>query len=392
MATYPKVSRTTHSLTSYVFTALRARVAGHPGPLHRLQIGDTWREPLPEARCETLKTAEHPGLHRYAPVAGLPELVDAIGRKLERTTGVQVPEERLQVVAGATGGLSVTIQALLDPGDEVLLPSPFWPLIRGIISSRGATPIEIPFYDRLGDDSFDPEAALEAAVTPRTAAIYLNSPHNPTGAVLSEDRIAAIARVAERHGLWVLTDEVYEDLWYGDEAPTPLWARDDLGPRSVAVHSVSKAYGLAGARVGYVHGPEEAMRAIRAVQTFQAYCASRPMQLAAARALDLGDDWLAETRGMYRSAMLLSTEKLGLKPTEGGTFVFFDTRRWEPETTDALSFLERCLDAGVVLTPGGASGSAYNTWVRLCYTCVPQDALAEALTALESVLSEAETA
>jgi len=314
-------------------------------------------------------------------------LLDAIERKLQRRTGVTVPRANIQVTAGATGGLSITCQALLNVGDEVLLPSPFWPLSSGIVAARGGKAVQIPFYDRLDDPTFDVEAVLEAAVTPRTVAIYLNSPNNPTGAVIDEQALSAISRVAERHDLWIFSDEVYEDLWLGDDAPAPLWTRDDFIDRTVVIHSMSKGYGLAGARVGYIHGPDAAMEAIRAVQTFHTYCAAKPMQIAAARALDEGDAWLVDARQRYRAAGELAADALGLTLPAGGTFLFFDASPWlDADDTDVMPLLHRCLDAGVIVTPGGASGDAYQRWVRVCFTCVAPDELQAGLKLLQRVL------
>ena len=387
MPSHPGVAASTQSLTTYVFSALRQRIIEHPGPLYRLHIGDTWKEPLAAARAEAQREAEHPGLHRYPPVHGVPALLDAIERKIARRTGVEVPRSAIQVSAGATGGISCTIQALLNPGDEVVILAPFWPLVRGIVASRGGVPVELPFYDLVGTEGFDPEAALEAAVTERTVAIYVNVPSNPTGTVFGPDEIAALARVADRYGLWVLSDEVYEDLWYTDAPPRPLWTYDGLLERTFAVHSMSKGYGLAGARIGYVHGPEEPMRAVRAVMTFQAYSANRPLQVGAARALDEGDAWLAETRGQYHAAAEKVAGVLGVPVPAGGTFLFVDASRWmRPGEADAIPFLHRLLDAGVVFTAGAASGSAYGRYVRVCYTTLPPAELDVALARVEEVL------
>ena len=388
MPIFPETAETTGGLKSYVFTSLRQRISEHPGPLFRLHIGDTYLDPVVSAQCESLKTNDLEGLHRYAPVQGLPQLLDAISRKLQRRAGLDIARSNIQVTAGATGGLSITCQALLDVGDEVLLPSPFWPLSSGIVAARGAKAVQIPFYDRLSDPDFDVEAILEAAITPRTTAIYLNSPNNPTGAIIDDAALSAIARVAERHKLWIFSDEVYEDLWLGDEAPVPLWTRDDFIERTVVIHSMSKGYGLAGARVGYVHGPEAAMAAIRAVQTFHTYCAAKPMQIAAARALDEGDEWLRDARKRYRSAGEKAAEALNLPMPAGGTFLFFDASRWlSTDDADVMPLLHRCLDAGVIVTPGGASGDDYQRWVRVCFTCVAPEELERGLELLQEVLT-----
>ena len=381
MPRHPEPAASTESLSGSVFQALARRMAEHEGPLWPLHVGDTWREPLEAARAEAQLTSEHPGLHRYAPPQGEPALLDAIRERLGRAAEPPAIAD-LQVCSGATVGLSLAVQALLDPGDELLLPSPYWPLVRGIVASRGAVPVELPLWTRVGEPGFDLEAELEAAVTERTAALYLNTPHNPTGRVLDETQLAAVARVAERHGLWVFADQVYEDLWFGEPPPAPPWAREDLRSRTVAVHSLSKSHGLAGARVGWVHGPNEAMEAVRRVQTHQVYCTARPMQLGAVQALRHGDAWLAEARAGYERAAGLAAGALGLEKPRGGTFVFFDAAPWIDGAADALPFLERCLDAGVVLTPGSSCGRDYPTWVRLCFTTVPEAELERALEAL----------
>ncbi|HJL14645.1 MAG TPA: pyridoxal phosphate-dependent aminotransferase [Sandaracinaceae bacterium LLY-WYZ-13_1] len=379
MPRFPDTAQSAQGLSPKVFSRLAAKAQDRPDRIYPLHVGDTWMEPLEAARAESQRTAEHPRLHNYAPVHGEPALLEAIEAHLERRGDCLVDRDNLQVTSGATAGLSVVAEALFDPGDEVLLPAPYWPLIRGIIAKRGATPVEVPFFDRVWDEGFEAEAALEAAVTERTVAVYVNTPHNPTGTVLPDDVVAAIGRVAERHDLWIVSDEVYEDLYFGGLPPEPVWARADYQRRCVAAHSVSKAYGLAGARVGWVHGPHEAMATIRGVQTFSTYCAPRPMQLGAARALNEGEAWLADARRSYRDAAARTASALGLREPQGGTFVFFDVSHRIGDDETVIDVLERCLDAGVLLTPGAASGRDYARWVRLCFTSVPPDALSEAL-------------
>lgn len=382
MPRFPDVAATSAELSDRIFSRLAERARARGGHIHALHVGDTWMEPLVAARAEMQKTGEPARLHNYAPVQGEPAFLDAIVRHVQRYRGVALDRELLQVVSGATSGLSVVCEALLDPGDEVIVPAPYWPLIRGIVHKRGARPVEVPFFDRLADPSFDPEAALEAAVTPRTTALYLNSPHNPTGVVLGERELSAFARVAERHGLWVLSDEVYEELAF-DGPPSATWSRPDLRTRAIAVHSLSKAYGLAGSRVGFVHGPVEAMRAIRGVQTYATYCAPRPLQRGAARALDEGRDWIEGARHAYREAAHKAAAALGVTPPPGGTFLFVDVRKLRRDGEDTMGFLERCLERGVLLTPGLSSGKDYEGWVRLCFTTVPPSELDAALEALQ---------
>lgn len=386
MPRHPKASPTAATLSAGVYSALAEKAKARRGRVFALQVGDTWRDPPACARAEAWRAADHPRLHAYSPVVGEPVLLEAIEARLGARYGERVPPDGMQVMLGATGGLAVVVDTLVDPGDEVIVLAPYWPLIRGIVASRGGTPVEVPFFDRLGAPGFDPEAALAAAVTERTAAIYVNSPNNPTGRILPPEVVDAIARLARRHDLWVISDEVYEDLAYV-EPGRPVWTHPELRGRTLANHSFSKSHALAAARVGYTHGPVDVMRAVRGVQTFKTYCAPRPFQYGAARALLEGDAWLAETRASYAAAGRRAAEALGVPAPQAGSFLFFDAAPFFRPGEDLGRFLARCLDdAGVLVTPGSAAGAAYGTFVRLCFTVVPPDDLELALEALGKVL------
>ncbi len=382
----PAFSAHIGTLSSRVFSGLAtkaARMRADGETVHMLSVGDTYEEPPEVARVDGLTTDTLEGIHKYAPPAGLPQLLEAASDRTERL-GRRVPVERLQVMNGATAGLSVITETLLDVGDEVLLPSPFWPLIRGIIAKRGATPVQVPIMHALGSE--DVEAALEAAVTERTVALYVNTPHNPTGAVAPAAAEEAFVRVATKHDLWLILDEAYQDLHFGEPRP-PLWTRDDVQERYVACHTLSKSYGMAGARVGYAHGSEAVTGALRGVQAFSTYCAPTPMQVAGARALAEGDEFLARRRELFAQAGRETAEVLGIDPPAGGTFLFFDATPYLREgESDALPFLGRCLDAGVLMTPGAACGADFGSWVRICFTSEPLDEHRDALQRLATLV------
>jgi len=377
---FPHTAKHARSVSHRVYSNLEQRARSKNEALFPLHVGDTYREPIMAARAEAQRTSEHPGLHQYAPVRGEPELIDAFVAYVEKRHRDTLDRDRIQVMSGATAGLSIVCQVLLEPGDEVLLPSPFWPLSRGIIATKGAMPVEVPFYTRLDEPGFDPEAALERAVTERTVALYVNTPNNPTGRVLSEATIAAMLRVAKRHDLWLLCDEAYEEFYFDREPPRAIWRNTGIRDRAIAFHTLSKTYGLAGARVGLTHGPASIMGAIAGMQTFHTYCAPRPMQFGAIGALREGDTWVAESRALYRDAGYAAADALGVARPEGGTFLFIDvSRHLERSAEDCNAFLGRCADAGVLLTPGSSCGAAYGKWVRLCFTSVPRVRLDAAL-------------
>jgi N-succinyldiaminopimelate aminotransferase len=363
-----------------VYSDLEQRALANNDEIYRLHIGDTYRDPVAAARAEHQLSAEHPGLHRYAPVHGEPSLIDAFLDYVDGRHEETLNRELVQVMSGATAGLSVVCQVLLEPGDEVLLPSPFWPLCRGIIATKGAVPVQVPFYTRLDEPEFDVEATLENAVTDRTVALYINTPNNPTGRVLSNATIDAMLRVAKRQDLWVLCDEAYEEIYFDTEPPDAVWKHADIRDRAIAFHTLSKTYGFAGARVGFTHGPETVMAAVRGMQTFHTYCAPRPMQFGAVEALRHGGAWIEESRSVYRDAGYEAADALGAPRPAGGTFLFMDvSEQLSPGDTDCAAFLERSADEGVLLTPGRSCGADYAKWVRLCFTSVPPAQLTAAL-------------
>ncbi|NNE19450.1 MAG: pyridoxal phosphate-dependent aminotransferase [Myxococcales bacterium] len=380
MPRFPNIAEHAHSVSARVYSRLAQRARAKNAEVYPLHVGDTYRDPVPAAQAERQLSREHPGLHKYAPVQGEPSAIDAFLDYVRARHGQALDRELVQVMSGATAGLSIVCQVLLEPGDEVLLPSPFWPLSRGIIATKGAVPVQVPFYTRLDEPGFDPEAALEGAVTERTVALYVNTPNNPSGRVLSEQTIAAMMRVAKRHGLWLFCDEAYEEIYFDRQPPDAIWKRPDVRDRAIAFHTLSKTFGFAGARIGFTHGPKSVMGAVRGMQTFHTYCAARPMQFGAVGALREGRAWVEESRTLYRDAGYMAADALGVSRPEGGTFLFLDVNGLlEPGAEDCSAFLERCADQGVLLTPGRSCGDDYARWVRLCFTSVRPARLEAAL-------------
>ncbi|MCP5065775.1 MAG: pyridoxal phosphate-dependent aminotransferase [bacterium] len=361
-------------MPSSVYSPLADLVRERKGPVYPLNVGDTWMEPFEGARMEDLHTADLPGLHRYCETGGIPPLVDALVERMRERTGLPWEREQLLVTAGATSGLACAVSALVDPGEEVLILAPFWPLIRGIVQSQRGIPVEVPFYDRVHSME-DAIAAVEARITDRSVALYVCTPSNPTGRVLPAEWLEAFASVASRHDLWLLSDEVYADYVYGaSHVSLAAFAPD----RTISVHSFSKAYGMAGNRVGYLAGPAAAIAEAHKVGVHSSYHAPHAGQIAALRALEGGDAWVAHAREVYRKAGEDAAAVLGLPAPQGSCFLFVDVRPVLDER-GLIGFLEKCLEDGVVLSPGASSGSDYADWVRLCYTAVPPEQAAVAV-------------
>jgi N-succinyldiaminopimelate aminotransferase len=224
--------------------------------------------------------------------------------------------------------------------------------------------------------------AVRSRITPRSVALYVSTPSNPTGRVLPEAWLVALAELARREDLWLISDEVYEETLYRGEHFSIARAAPE---RSLTVFSFSKAYGMAGNRTGYVVGPAAAVAAARKVSTHTFYAAPTAGQLAGLVALRDGAGWLAETREGYRQTGEATAAALGVPPPDGGTFLFLDVAE-ELDERGIWGFLADCLEAGVALAPGPSCGAGYDAWVRLCFTAAPPADVARAARQLAALL------
>jgi aspartate aminotransferase len=224
----------------------------------RLDQGDVSFE-APESVKEAMRRAIDDNKTHYLQTTGVPRLLELLAAKLRRQNCIPIdsPDE-VMVTTGGIHGLYIVCQALLEPGDEVVVPDPEWPPCMGNIRSAQGVPVACPLHERLG---WRPDLdELAAKITPRTRAIYINSPHNPTGGVLTRADIEAICALADRHGLWLISDEAYEDVLYDGVEHVSAASLGDLNSRTVSVFTFSKTYAMTGLRLGYVAVHDEKLR------------------------------------------------------------------------------------------------------------------------------------
>lgn len=384
MPRHPHAAPALDHLTGSLFSKLSGRIAALEGEVFALHVGDSWLEPAPGARTEDIRHADHPRLNCYAPTQGHPALLD----RLEATYAVD--RGRLLVTTGATGALDAISSTFLTPGDEVLICAPYWPLIRGIVIESRGVPRELDLYLDL-DRSLPPEAAraavaqrVAAAVTDRTVAIYVNTPNNPTGLVLTEPELLGLVDAARAHDLWIWSDAVYEHHAY---ARANLSVSALAPERTFEVHSFSKAWAMAGNRCGFAIGPEDPRHTslVRRVSTHTFYSAPTVSQLAAVSVLERGDDWLHSCRVAYQVAGERAAERLGVPKPEGGTFLFLDVAEHLDER-GLEGFLIDCIDRNLVIVPGTSCGASYGAYVRLCFTGVRPDVVLRGVEVLAGLL------
>ncbi|HVF59433.1 MAG TPA: pyridoxal phosphate-dependent aminotransferase [Thermoanaerobaculia bacterium] len=377
----PHTAAAVAEIPGAVYSALADRAARYRGEVFPLHVGDTWMEPAEGCRMEDLKVADHPGMHRYAAPQGIPQLLDAVAERQRARTGAATERDDLLIAAGATGALAAVAGAILEPGEEVLLLAPHWPLISGIVRSFKGVPVEVPFFGAA--DS--PETAVEVVrrhLSPRAVGIYWNTPSNPTGLLIPRPWIEALVAWAASEGLWIISDDVYEDYVFAGEH---TYCRPLAPERTFAVHSFSKAYGMAGNRCGYVVGPRAVMGELRKIVTHSFYSTPTASQLAALRALaGPGDAWAAAARDQYAATGARVAARLGVDPPAGSTFLFLDVAdRLDARGLDG--FLEDCADRGLFLAPGPSFGP-YPTHARLCFTASPPDVVERGVEVLAGLL------
>src|SRR3954454_7130526 len=242
----------------------------------------------PEVIAEAVRALEH-GANQYAPGPGVPVLRQAIARHQRRHYGLELdPDREVVVTTGCTEGVAAALLGLVNPGDEVVVLEPYYDSYVAMIQMAGG--VRRPVTLRAPDFRLDVDE-LQAAVTPRTRFVLLNSPHNPTGTVLTRGELDAVADVAREHDLIVITDEVYEHLTFDDHGHVPLATLPGMFERTLTLSSAGKSYSVTGWKVGWATGPAPLVAAALAAKQWLTFTSGSPLQPAIAQALDHEPDW-----------------------------------------------------------------------------------------------------
>ena len=318
-----------------------------------------------------------PRWHRYTPAGGLPPLKEAIAAKTLRDSGLQVGADQVLVTNGGKQALYNAFAALLNPGDEVILPAPYWTTYPESIQLAGGVPVEVHTDETTGYRAS--VADLEAARTDKTTMLVFVSPSNPTGAVYSPTEVEEIGRWALEHGLWVVTDEIYEHLVYGDAqfSSMPVLV-PELADQCVIVNGVAKTYAMTGWRVGWMIGPKDVVKAATNLQSHATSNVANVSQVAALAAVSGGLEAVEEMKVAFDRRRLLIVDMLNAIPgvdcpTPEGAFYVYpsvkgllgkEIRGVTPASSSELAAL--ILDeVEVAVVPGEAFGTP--GYLRLSY-------------------------
>ena len=329
--------------------------------------------------------------NQYPPGPGIPELRHAITEHQQRFYDLSYdPDTEVLVTAGATEAVAATLLALVEPGDEVIAFEPYYDSYAANIAMAGGTRVPVT----LRPPGFRPDLAeLEKAITPRTRLILLNSPHNPTGSIFTRDEIAAIAALAVRNDLLVVTDEVYEHLIFDGEH-VPIAQFPGMRERTVSISSAGKTFAFTGWKIGWVTATPELVTAVKTAKQFLTFVSGGPFQYAIAQALALPDAYYATLREELRAQRDLLTKGLAeigfeVYPPQGTYFVLTDISPLGER--DALDFCRNLPErAGVVAIPASLfydHTEATRTQVRFAF-CKRPEVLSQALDRLKTFYSE----
>jgi N-succinyldiaminopimelate aminotransferase len=352
----PRLARRLRGVPPTIFTTMSS-LAVRTGALN---LGQGYPDKDgPAGIIEAAVDALRSGHNQYAPGPGVPALREAVARHQQRHYGVELdPETQVLATAGATEAIAACMLALVDPGDEVVLIEPYYDAYAATVEMTGGVRRAVALREQETHEgagfALDVEA-LRAAVTDRTVALVVNTPHNPTGTVLTTDELDVIAELAVAHDLVVITDDVYEHLTFDGRRHVPLCSRPGMAGRTLTISSAGKSFSVTGWKVGWVTGDAELVRTVMAAKQWLTFTNAAPLQPAVAHALDHESAYVEELAGTLsanRDLLSAGLREIGLRPraSYGGYFLLGDISHlgWP----DAMAFCHALPErAGVVAIP-----------------------------------------
>jgi N-succinyldiaminopimelate aminotransferase len=347
----------------------------------------------PAAMLKTAERAIADGVNQYPPGLGIAPLREAIAAQRQRLYGVTYdPDSEILVTVGATEAIASAVLGLVEPGSEVMVIEPFYDSYSPVIAMAGCHRVAVPMVADGRGFAIDVDA-LRAAVTPKTRALFLNSPHNPTGTVASHEELTGIAELAVAHDLLVFTDEVYENLVFDGLRHLPLAAYPGMAERTITISSAAKMFNVTGWKIGWACGPADLIAGVRAAKQYLSYVGGAPFQPAVAQALNDEDGWSLALRDTFqarrdRLAGALTDIGFTVHDSHGTYFLVADPRPlgYTDSTTFCAELPERAGVAAIPMSafcdPDAPHFDRWNHLVRFAF-CKRDDTMAEAIRRLQ---------
>ncbi len=353
----------------------------HPGTVS-LGQGVSWYGPPESARVRLAHFFDEPSHHKYGPVQGILPLLNLIGQKLADENGIQLQGRKVVVTAGANMGFLNALFAITDPGDEVILPLPYYFNQEMAIRMLNCKPVLVPTDE---DFRLQPEA-IRSAITERTRAVVTISPNNPSGAVYAESDLRNVNAICKEAGIYHISDEAYENFIYGDASHFSPSSIPNSSQHTISLFSFSKAYGFASWRIGYMVIPEAIYPAVLKAQDTNLICPALVSQHAAVGALEAGSGYCREklkTTAKVRRMMLDELQAVShfchIPPADGAFYILLKVAT----ELDSLAVAERLIqNHGVAVIPGIAFGLDQGCYLRIAYGALDEETATEGLNRL----------
>ena len=366
------------AVQSPIIPVIGELIRTHPGTVS-LGQGVAGYGPPESAKAKVLEFFSDPSHHKYGPVQGIPPLLELIGRKLAEENGIHPGSRKVVVTAGANMGFLNALFAIADPGDEVILPLPYYFNQEMAVRMLNCRPV---FVATDADFKLQPEA-IRSALTNRTRAVVTISPNNPTGAVYDESSLRDVNALCEEAGVYHISDEAYENFLYGKARHFSPGSIDGSQQHTISLFSLSKAYGFASWRIGYMVMPDALYPAVLKAQDTNLICAPLVSQQAAVGALETGSGYcreklktIAKVREIVLKELDAVREFCHIPPSDGAFYVFLKVATG----MGSLELAERLIrEHGVAVIPGIAFGLDEGCYLRIAYGALDENTAAEGL-------------
>jgi len=389
MPRFPEYAERTNSISGSVFEKFRPKMQQMGSILVKLHIGDSYLPPPYALPIDADFRQRSDGFNRYCNTFGIPELREVLSEKLKDDNQMTVNSEQIMMTCGATNALSVSVQTLVDPGEDVLVLTPFWPFFSGMVKAAGGNVVEVPLYLRLYQQpEFDIHDYLNSFLTSRTVAIYINTPNNPSGKVLNQSQLEQVAGFARENNLWIISDEAYDGMTYDNHRHISIGILPGMFDQTLSIFTFSKVYMFSGLRLGYIVTNESAIKNLNKIMVHQVYSPATISQQMMIEPVKTRDHWRGEFVKHCQELrdMFIANLKISPQIPEGSYYFFFPIKEYA-KTRDYWQIINDCFEGGVSVAPGNDFGSDYSDYIRICFTGEPPNRLEMAIDRLNKIFT-----
>lgn len=369
MPKFPEFAERTTYVQGSVFEKFRPKMRRMGENLVKLHIGDTYLPPPYSIPIDEEFIRNNEGFNRYCDTFGIYPLRQALSEKVNSDNQLSANPDQILMTCGATNALNTSVQALINPGEDVMILTPTWPFFKGMVTIAGGNVIEVPLYVRLYQEpELDILDYLESFTTPKTAAIYLNTPNNPSGKVLSLSQLRQIADFAQKHRLWIISDEAYDGMTYDNHDHISVGSLPEMHSQTISIFTFSKVFMFSGLRLGYIVTGETTIKNLNKMMVHQLYSPATISQQMLIEPVKSRIKWRdAFVRHCHELRnMFITNLQICPQVPEGSYYLFFSIKD-HLNGRDYWEAIDECLEKGVSVAPGNDFGEDFSDYIRICF-------------------------